>query len=165
MKRSTAACLSSANSATPYYMEPQDQRLQASKQFAWVYLRLNRLISRKLAGAATSQAQLKLLAFLEDGGKRSTDIAGYFGHSPRTVTQAIDALEAAGYVRRSPIPNDRRAKLIEITPAGIAALHAVQPIYQAVLKDAFGTLPPDDLSTLQRLLDTVLSRIDMLEGS
>jgi len=145
-------------------MEPQHfEVMQVAKQFAWVYLRLHRLISKKLAGSSTSQAQMKLLAFLENGGKRSTDIAGYFGHSPRTVTQAIDALEAAGHVRRAPVPGDRRAKLIEITQAGAAALHAVQPVYQAVLEDAFGALPPDDLARLDRLLNNLLARIETLE--
>ena len=145
-------------------MEPHNlQVMQVAKQFAWVYLRLHRLISKKLAGGSTSQARMKLLAFLEDGAKRSTDIAEYFGHSPRTVTQAIDGLEAAGHVRRAPVPGDRRAKLIEITPAGIAALHSVQPVYQAVLKDAFGALPPDDLAALDRLLKELLARIETLE--
>lgn len=137
--------------------------MQVARQFAWVYLRLHRLIGRSLSGSPTSQAQMKLLAFLEEGGKRSTDIAGYFGHSPRTVTQAIDALEAAGHVRRAPVPGDRRAKLIEITPSGLEALHAVQPVYQSLLEDAFGALAPDDLAALDRLLDILLSRIETLE--
>ncbi len=137
--------------------------MQVARQFAWVYLRLHRLIGRALSGSPTSQAQMKLLAFLEEGGKRSTDIAGYFGHSPRTVTQAIDALEVAGHVRRAPVPGDRRAKLIEITPAGRAALHAVQPVYQSVLEDAFGALAPEDLAALDRLLDDLLARIETLE--
>jgi DNA-binding MarR family transcriptional regulator len=137
--------------------------MQVARQFAWVYLRLHRLIGRSLSGSPTSQAQMKLLAFLEEGGKRSTDIAGYFGHSPRTVTQAIDALEAAGHVRRAPVPGDRRAKLIEITPSGLEALHAVQPVYQSLLEDAFGALAPDDLAALDRLLDILLSRIEALE--
>jgi DNA-binding MarR family transcriptional regulator len=147
-------------------MEPHNHELMATaKQFAWVYLRLHRLIAKSLSGGAPSLAQMKLLAFLEDGGKRSTDIAGYFGHSPRTVTQAIDALEAAGHVRRGPVPGDRRAKLIEITPDGLQALHAVQPIYQEVLKQAFAVLPEDDLAALNRILDDLLARIETLERS
>lgn len=147
-------------------MEPhEDGRLRVAKELAWVYLRLHRLIGRKLAGRAASQAQMKLLAFLEDGGKRSTDIAGYFGHSPRTVTQAIDALEAAGHVRRGPVPGDRRAKMVEITPAGLNALHAVQPLYQEVLKEAFGALAEDDLAALDRILIDLLARIEALERS
>lgn len=147
-------------------MEPQEfALLRTAKEFAWVYLRLHRLISRSLSGGAASLAQMKLLAFLEEGGKRSTDIAGYFGHSPRTVTQAIDALEAAGHVRRAAVPGDRRAKLVEITPAGSAALHAVQPVYQEVLGQAFGVLSQEDQRSLERILGELLVRIEALERS
>lgn len=144
-------------------MEPQEFALALSKDFAWVYLRLHRLIGRELAGSAASQAQMKLLAFLQDGGKRSTDIAGYFGHSPRTVTQAIDTLEASGFVTRSGLAGDRRAKLVEITERGRAALAEVQPLYQAVLNDAFGSLDDKELGDLDRLLRRLLERIAELE--
>lgn len=145
-------------------MEPHNL-LGTAKQFAWVYLRLHRLIGKSLAGGAASLAQMKLLAFLEDGGKRSTDIAGYFGHSPRTVTQAIDALEAAGQVRRAAVPGDRRAKLVEITPVGLTALHAVQPVYQEILQQAFSVLSHDDQAVLDRILNELLIRIETLERS
>lgn len=149
----------------PHYMEPQELALATAKDFAWVYLRLNRLIGRELSGSAASQAQMKLLAFLQDGGKRSTDIAGYFGHSPRTVTQAIDALEKCGFVTRSALPGDRRAKLIEITDRGRAALLEVQPLYQAVLANAFGSLDGEELGDLERLLGRLLKRISELESA
>lgn len=63
-------------------------------------------------------AQLRLLALLAEQPRRSTDIASFFDQAPRTVTQAIDALEQNGLVSRSPAADDRRSKLVQITDAG-----------------------------------------------
>mgnify|MGYP002781176372 CR=1 FL=1 len=68
-------------------MEPHNL-IVVSKQFAWVYLRLQRLIDRNLSRHDASLAKIRLLAFLDDGPKRSTDIASFFGQAPRTVMMA-----------------------------------------------------------------------------
>lgn len=39
---------------------------------------------------------------------------------PTSVTNAVDRLQSAGLVQRKPHPTDRRATLVEITPAGRA---------------------------------------------
>jgi DNA-binding MarR family transcriptional regulator len=109
-------------------MAPQHRPIiEISKQLAWTYLRLQRMLDRCLAGSEASVARVRLLAYVADGPKRSTDIASFFGHAPRTVTEAIDALEAAGHLRRRVVPEDRRVKLVELTPAGREVLDRAQP--------------------------------------
>ncbi len=67
-------------------MEPQySDVVQVSKQFAWVYLRLQRLIDRSLSRQEASLAKIRLLAFVAGGPKRSTDIASFFGQAPSTT--------------------------------------------------------------------------------
>ena len=78
-------------------------------------------------------AQLKLLAYLAEQPRRSTDIASFFDQAPRTVTQAIDALEQNGLVSRSPAPDDRRSKLVQITDAGRATLGLAMPLYDDIV--------------------------------
>lgn len=41
---------------------------------------------------------------------------------PRSATQAVDARERRSLVRRSLSATDRRAKMVTLTPAGMAAL-------------------------------------------
>ena len=109
-------------------MAPQHRPIiEISKQLAWTYLRLQRMLDRCLAGSEASVARVRLLAYVADGPKRSTDIASFFGHAPRTVTEAIDALEAAGHLRRRVVPEDRRVKLVEFTSAGREVLDRAQP--------------------------------------
>jgi len=143
-------------------MEPHNL-ISVSKQFAWVYLRLQRLIDRNLSRHGASLAKIRLLAFLEDGPKRSTDIASFFGQAPRTVTQAIDALESAGHLRRMPVPGDRRAKLLELTADGRAMLGRAQPLYEAILSRTMGALSEDELNEFAAMLTKVEAAVDLIE--
>ena len=143
-------------------MEPHNL-ISVSKQFAWVYLRLQRLIDRNLSRHGASLAKIRLLAFLDEGPKRSTDIASFFGLAPRTVTQAIDALEAAGHLRRMPAPGDRRAKLLELTTEGRAILDQAQPLYEAILSRTMGALSQDELDLFSDMLNKVEAAVDLIE--
>lgn len=145
-------------------MEPHNHDLlQVSKQFAWVYLRLQRLIDRSLSRHEASLAKVRLLAFLDEGPKRSTDIASFFGQSPRTVTQAIDALEATGHLRRVPVPGDRRAKFLELTESGRKMLAQAQPLYEMVLEQTVGSLGAAELTHFSALLAKLEAAVDLLE--
>ena len=77
-------------------------------------------------------ARLKLLAFIAEQPRRSTDIASFFDQAPRTVTQAIDSLEQNGLVSRSPVAGDRRAKLVQITDTGREMLEQGLPLYDSI---------------------------------
>ena len=64
------------------------------------------------------------------------------GISPRTVTGLIDALEADGWVTRSPHPEDRRATIIAITPASEAALAVMREGYEGLAHDLLAGIDP-----------------------
>lgn len=146
-------------------MEPHNHDvLRVSKQFAWVYLRLQRLIGRNLSRHDASLAKIRLLAFLDEGSKRSTDIASFFGQAPRTVTQAIDGLEATGHLRRVPVPGDRRAKFVELTDSGRMLLEQAQPLYEAVLQQTVGSLAAAELARFSALLAKVEAAVELLEA-
>jgi DNA-binding MarR family transcriptional regulator len=71
---------------------------------------------------------------------------------PPYVTLIVDDLERRGLVRRMPHPDDRRAKLVELTVAGRAAAARADAILDeppAALCD----VPPEDLDALLRVLD------------
>lgn len=93
-------------------------------------------------------ARLKLLAFLAEQPRRSTDIASFFDQAPRTVTQAIDSLEQNGLVSRSPVAGDRRAKLVQITDNGRAMLDQGLPLFDGIVASTFGSLTAEELAGL-----------------
>ncbi len=94
-------------------------------------------------------ARLKLLAFIAEQPRRSTDIASFFDQAPRTVTQAIDSLEQNGLVSRSPVAGDRRAKLVQITDTGREMLEQGLPLYDSIVARTFGNLTVQEIAGLE----------------
>jgi MarR family transcriptional regulator, organic hydroperoxide resistance regulator len=49
---------------------------------------------------------------------RAYDIAGALSLTTGGVSKLVDSIEASGYCKRRPNPDDRRSSIIELTPAG-----------------------------------------------
>ena len=131
-------------------MEPQEVHLRAlATAFGWTWYRMRRLIDAHLAAQGASMARLKLLAFIAEQPRRSTDIASFFDQAPRTVTQAIDSLEQNGLVSRSPVAGDRRAKLVQITDTGREMLEQGLPLYDSIVARTFGNLTVQEIAGLE----------------
>jgi DNA-binding MarR family transcriptional regulator len=76
---------------------------------------------------------------------------------PPYVTLMVDDLEERGLVQRLPHPEDRRAKLVELTAAGRAAAARADAIIDeppAALSEA----PAKDLAALLRVLEPLARR-------
>jgi DNA-binding MarR family transcriptional regulator len=57
------------------------------------------------------------------------DLAAALVHSASGLTRLVDGLERDGYVRREVDPANRRATLVVLTPAGLAALEQAWPTH------------------------------------
>jgi MarR family len=66
-------------------------------------------------------------------------------HTPRNVTGLVDALEATGFVSRTPHPSDRRATLIQLTKKGVAAAGALATDQAEFARYLFGDLSQAEL--------------------
>ena len=88
-------------------------------------------------------ARLSLLQALHCGGPAiMRDLGTQLGATPRNMTAMVDALEEAQLVVRRPHPTDRRATLIELSPAGErAAAQAIGPQLDAI-SEIFAGLSP-----------------------
>jgi DNA-binding MarR family transcriptional regulator len=79
-------------------------------------------------------------------------LAEQLAADPPYVTLIVDDLEKRGLVRRMPHPEDRRAKIVQLTAAGRSAAARADAILDeppAVLRDA----PAKDLAALLRVLE------------
>ena len=79
-------------------------------------------------------------------------LADRLAADPPYVTLIVDDLEKRGLVRRMPHPEDRRAKLVELTAAGRAAATRAEAILDeppAALRD----VPVEDLEAVLRVLE------------
>jgi DNA-binding MarR family transcriptional regulator len=100
-----------------------------------------------------------LWALQESGPVVMRALSQRLGISPRTVTGLIDALEADGWVTRSPHPDDRRATIISITPASQAALTTLRDSYEGLAHDLLADIDPADLARCQSVLGTIQQRL------
>lgn len=89
-------------------------------------------------------------------------LAEALGVSPRHVTGLVDALESAGFARRLPHPQDRRAVLVELTDKGATTVARMQ---QQRSRDAAALVEGLDAGTVDALrssLNTILIRLRRL---
>jgi len=128
------------------------------------YLRTQRMMDRLSAAHGTSSGRLRLMMHIASrGSARFVDLVEAFGFAPRTITDAVDALEEDGFVERRPDAVDRRVKRISLTPAGEAVLKAIEPVRQQFSDRLFGALDQQEREQLTTLLGRLNQRLQELE--
>jgi DNA-binding MarR family transcriptional regulator len=69
----------------------------------------------------------------------------------------VDRVEAAGLVRREPVPEDGRGAYVAITEEGIEALRRIWPVYARGIERHFLEPVGSDAARLRRVLERVWS--------
>ncbi|MEZ0338611.1 MarR family winged helix-turn-helix transcriptional regulator [Mycobacterium sp. pV006] len=125
-----------------------------------VVARLNRLTNQRVR-ISLPFAQARLLSTIEDQGEaRISDLAALDHCSQPTMTTQVRRLEDAGLVSRTPDPQDARAVLIRITPAGVTALQQARVDRGAVIDPHLERLDDDERACLARAVDVMRRLID-----
>jgi DNA-binding MarR family transcriptional regulator len=119
--------------------------------------RLQRRVAAGLAPLGVTQARVRALRALdlEHRPVRMGVLAERLDMVPRSATSLIDALAAAGLVRREPDPDDRRAVAVTLTPDGRRTLAAVRRVRRQVADELLAPLDQDQRAALRSLLETL----------
>ncbi len=110
---------------------------------------------RKLAvSQALGLSWVRVLALrrLATGPHTLRALAERLAADPPYVTLIVDDLQERGLVRRLPHPEDRRAKLVELTTAGRAAAARAEAILDEPPPGLLD-VPAEDLTVLLRVLE------------
>ena len=111
---------------------------------------------RSDAHAAFSKQDLLAIGVLQDvGPSRMGALAEALGVGQSAVTPLVDRLEAAGAARRRRSDADRRAWLVELTPAGEAVARAEAAAYARVAAAMLAPLGDAERATLVDLLTRI----------
>jgi DNA-binding MarR family transcriptional regulator len=98
---------------------------------------------------------------------RVYDIAETLSLTTGGTSKLVDAIEASGYCRRRPNPDDRRSSIIELTADGKRLLARATRTFERELEDRIGSLLSDRslqqfTSVLIRLRDAEASKTGKL---
>ena len=120
-------------------------------------LRLHELVSAR-GGLTLDRSAYPLLNQIlalqgqADGG-RLTDVAEGLGVAVPTVSRQVRQLEDQGLVVRTKDPIDGRAILLEVTEAGVDALHRMRTEWHKAVAEILEAWPPKDREILGELLE------------
>jgi DNA-binding MarR family transcriptional regulator len=95
----------------------------------------------------------------ELGPQRQTDLVRLLDSDAATMTRTIQRLEHAGFVRRSPDADDKRAHRIEATPAGRALRPEVEQIWNEIEESIVGGVGERERKTILRFLEGMEERL------
>ncbi len=105
----------------------------------------------------TTLPRFDLMAQLERSpdGLKMNELSRRMMVTGGNVTGITDQLVAEGLVERTPVPGDRRAFRIKLTPKGREQFIEMAIQHEAWIVEAFGGLTEKEITTLHRLLGKV----------
>lgn len=95
------------------------------------------------AGHDLTSVQFAALdAIAQQPGIDQASLAALIGFDRATMGGVLDRLEAKGLVQRTVSPQDRRARLLALSPAGARLLAEVRPVVEALQAEILAALNP-----------------------
>ncbi|HEY3471724.1 MAG TPA: MarR family transcriptional regulator [Amycolatopsis sp.] len=104
-----------------------------------------------------------LVQLSEAPGRRlhMKDLADALVHSTSGLTRLVDGLERAGYARREVDPANRRATLVVLTPAGLAALENAWPTHVRGVEQYFAAhVSREEARTLAEVFGRIVGNLE-----
>ncbi len=108
---------------------------------------------------------LVALSFLRDHEAcPQQELADAFCMDANNVVLLLNELEDASYAMRRRDPHDRRRHVVQLTPAGSAALDRAEKALEAVEDDVLGALDAEERKVLWGLLTRALRGVEPADG-
>ncbi|MGH7238278.1 MAG: MarR family winged helix-turn-helix transcriptional regulator [Candidatus Saccharimonadales bacterium] len=120
------------------------------------------------AGVSIDKAGGVLLHILmrpEEEGCHLQDMAERLGIEAPSVSRKVQQLEQQGLVSRAADENDRRARRLQITPAGRKVAKQLQKARLAILADVLAAWPADERSAFAALFNRLSHDIVVYHSS
>jgi DNA-binding MarR family transcriptional regulator len=117
------------------------------------------------SGVPLERAAYGVLREVADRGPlRLTELANLIGLDLSTVSRQIKGLEAAGLLKRSEDPADRRAASVTLTKAGTAALKRLRDARHRFFDELLAGWSAEDRERLAPLLERLAQEFRTLGG-
>ena len=110
------------------------------------------IATANMRGQDTGVALQGVLRFVGEGEARATRLAERLGVSAPVLSRHIAELEEQGFVVRRQDPDDGRAQLVALTPAGLQKLRHIEEQRTAVLQDYLRDWSEEDAGNTAKTL-------------
>ncbi|WP_405836366.1 MarR family winged helix-turn-helix transcriptional regulator [Streptomyces sp. NBC_01518] len=138
-------------------IHPDSLRRQPTFVLARVATLARRACGAALAEVDLTQAEHGILACLHDSGALiQREIAALLALDPGDLIAYLDRLETRGAISREPDPEDRRRRVIDLTPVGRELLDQADTVLGAATQRFLGPLAPGEVSHLISALTKLL---------
>jgi DNA-binding MarR family transcriptional regulator len=159
-KDSVDACV--ADFVEHYEIDPEVEGVV--DRIGAIHKHLSRAFDETLAQHGLNLGEYKLLSRLVTRSATHTLSAGDLSRmlmlSSGAMTNRLDRLESAGLIERLRDPNDRRGVLVHITPSGRTLIDQAVKAQAEKECDVLSPLSNRDLTSLNKLLRTVLISLE-----
>jgi MarR family transcriptional regulator for hemolysin len=125
-----------------------------------------RCFDRRARPLGLTQPQWRMLAVLSrNEGVNQVSLAEYLDIQPITLTRQVDRLEANGWVRREPDPNDRRATLLFVTPKAQPLIDQIWGLADELAADMLDGVSTEDRKRTHEVLGKVRENFLRIEAA
>jgi DNA-binding MarR family transcriptional regulator len=138
---------------------------QTWRRYRWMHRELTKRINRQLIqDAGVSEPEYTILASLSEapGQKlRVYELRNRLDWEKTRLTHQLTRMTERGLVKRLPSPGEPRGANIALTRAGRELIEAAAPAHVAQVRRLFfDALTPAQLTALDSIADTLLTRLD-----
>lgn len=133
------------------------------KLLGHIHRAFHRMADPLLRERGFAMGQLPVLMALKDGQPRSqAELARLAQVEQPSMAQLLARMERDGLVERVPDPNDRRSRLILLTPECRARMHESRAVMQALSAEALQVFDDAERAELARLVRRLAERVDQM---
>ncbi len=141
-----------ASSARQAVAVTDESTASLNRNLGWLLSRTSHILMTELTAGMekiglSPRAQCVLKSAL-DGERTQTELARAIGLDKTTMVVTVDELEAAGLAERRLSKEDRRARVISVTPAGRRKLRQAEEISSRIQDDVLDVLPAREREAL-----------------
>lgn len=118
-------------------------------------------VDEAVAAVGVSDATWSPLFHLDrlGGGLTQRELAAHIGLDGSSLVRLLDILEGQGLVERRTEPDDRRARRLYLTPAGVDRVNAIMERLMPREDDMLRDLDDDELTVLLGAFEKIEARI------
>lgn len=132
-------------------------------------IRVGRQASHRVALAIDPEMPVNgmtMLALVQrDGAVRAGRLACELGLDASVISRQVAVLERLGLLLRGPDPEDRRASLVSLTTAGVAALARAGTLRITAAQSAMADWTESDAARVLNLIDRLSMTMTNIEGA